>query len=249
MISEWIHELNTAGQTPLIRSGDFEVILRRRRIGWREKADRLLLALLTLTDHPGAQFDVRDAQLAGALQTFDTNVAIFLAKLLADEGWVTEAPNNPQVVSVAPRGFIHADELKAKVTASVQAFVAMWFDDELALAWAEGFEPGIRAAKYAPLRIDMKEHNGKICDEIIAEIRRSKFVVADFTGHRGGVYFESGFAQGLGLPVIWTCRSDHIKDLHFDVRQYNCIDWQKPKELASRLRARIVAVIGEGPVS
>ena len=48
-------------------------------------------------------------------------------------------------------------------------------------------------------------------DRILAEIRKSKFVVADFTscgeciacdkcehiGARGGVYFEAGFALGL----------------------------------------------------
>ena len=53
-----------------------------------------------------------------------------------------------------------------------------------------------------------------IDDEIIAEIRRSWFVVADFTcgtvPHegkevaipRGGVYYEAGFAQGLNVPLI-----------------------------------------------
>lgn len=73
-------------------------------------------------------------------------------------------------------------------------------------------------------------------------------MVADFTGHRGGVYFESGFAQGLGIPVIWTCRKDHMKDLHFDIRQYNCIDWETAEELRARLGYRIKALIGEGNI-
>jgi nucleoside 2-deoxyribosyltransferase len=81
----------------------------------------------------------------------------------------------------------------------------------------------------------------------LSEIRRSRFVVADFTGHRGGVYFEAGFAMGLGLPVFWTCRKDGLAGLHFDVRQYNCIDWDDPADLATRLRFRIEAVIGKGP--
>src|SRR5712672_2679134 len=34
-------------------------------------------------------------------------------------------------------------------------------------------------------------------DEIISQIRRSKFLIADFTGRRGGVYFEAGLAMGL----------------------------------------------------
>jgi hypothetical protein len=73
-------------------------------------------------------------------------------------------------------------------------------------------------------------------------------VVADFTGHRGGVYYEAGYAAGRGLPIVWTCRRDDINNLHFDIRQYNCIDWTEPSELAKRLRVRIEAVLGDGPV-
>lgn len=91
------------------------------------------------------------------------------------------------------------------------------------------------------------EHTGKIDDEIISQIRKSRFLVADFTGHRGGVYFEAGFAMGLGLPVFWTCRRDQMKELHFDIRQYNCIDWNTLDELAERLQRRVEAVIGKGP--
>ena len=36
-------------------------------------------------------------------------------------------------------------------------------------------------------------------------------MVCDLTGYRGGVYFEAGFAYGLGLEVIYTCRNDWIE--------------------------------------
>ena len=83
--------------------------------------------------------------------------------------------------------------------------------------------------------------------EAIAEIRRSRFVVADYTGHRGGVYFEAGFALGLGLTVIPTCRNDEISELHFDIKHLNTLGWQTPAELADKLNKRIRAVIGAGP--
>ena len=51
----------------------------------------------------------------------------------------------------------------------------------------------------------------------------------------------------MDLRVIWCCRKDHLADLHFDIRQYNCIDWKTPEELASRLQNRIEANIGKGP--
>jgi nucleoside 2-deoxyribosyltransferase len=106
----------------------------------------------------------------------------------------------------------------------------------------------IYAAGYEPLRIDRKEHEGKIDDQIIAEIRRSVFVVADFTGHRGGVYYEAGYAHGLGHRVIFTCKKEEIKNLHFDVRQYNAILWTSPEEIVAPLQNRILALFGAGPL-
>ncbi len=136
---------------------------------------------------------------------------------------------------------------------SAQAFVAMWLDDSMDEAFDNGVRLAIKDAGYNPLRIDQKPDIDKIDDEIIAEIRRSRFLVADFThgegGARGGVYFEAGFAHGLGIPVIYTCRNDMIDKLHFDTRQYAHIVWDTPEDLRSELKNRIIARIGEGPGS
>lgn len=95
-----------------------------------------------------------------------------------------------------------------------------------------------------PIRIDFVEHNGKICDRILSEIRQSTLLIADFTGNRGGVYFEAGFALGLGIPVIFTCRTDFLKKgVHFDTRQYNHIEWQTSEELKTKLINRIKATL------
>ena len=104
---------------------------------------------------------------------------------------------------------------------------------------------------YRPRQIGEKKHLNKIDDEIIAEIRRSHFLIADYThgddGARGSVYYEAGFAQGLGIPVIRSCRSDKIDSIHFDTRQYYHIKWENPEQLRQELEDRIRALIGEGP--
>lgn len=139
-------------------------------------------------------------------------------------------------------GWRRIEALEGALPDSRQAFVAMWFDPGMTSAWTDGFKPGIEDSEYyKALRIDKKEHSNKIDDEIVAEIRRSGLVVADFTGNRGGVYFEAGLAQGLGIPVIWTCQKDHLNAVHFDTRQYNHIDWETPAELRARLDQRIRA--------
>jgi hypothetical protein len=185
------------------------------------------------------------------------NEVQYLAKFAMAQGLIENDLNS---VVLTFEGHALMESLKGAKLAGDQAFVAMWFSQETDFAFSEGIVPGITDCGYRPLRIDAKEHNNKIDEEIVAEIKRSKFVVADFTSgsvtaadgsshlvSRGGVYYEAGFAQGLGIPVIWTCRKDQILDIHFDTRQYNHIIWESPNELREKLRVRIGAVIGDGP--
>ena len=99
------------------------------------------------------------------------------------------------------------------------------------------------------MRIDRKPDVDYIDDEIIAEINRSRFLVADFThgpdGPRGGVYYEAGHANGRGMQVFLTCRRDQEDSVHFDTRQRYHIFWETPAQLRDRLQERIVAVVGD----
>ena len=127
----------------------------------------------------------------------------------------------------------------------------MWFHNDMLDLWENGFQPAIREAGYEPIRVDQQEHLNKIDDQIISEIRKSRFVVADFThgktGPRGGVYYEAGFAYGLNIPVIFSCRDDMLDKVHFDTRQFNHLVWETAEELRGMLVKRIGAVIGDGP--
>jgi nucleoside 2-deoxyribosyltransferase len=146
-------------------------------------------------------------------------------------------------------GFREVNKLKQAKGESIQGFVAMWFDPQMDAIWREGLKPAIEEAGYEAVRLDETEHNNKMCDEIIAAMRRSRFVVADFTEQSRGVYYEAGFAAWLGIPAIFTCRrrDDDHDDLHFDVRQFNTIDWTDAADLRSKLTTRISATIGDGP--
>lgn len=158
-----------------------------------------------------------------------------------------------QNTSMTAAGFARMDELQRGAIATDQVFVAMWFGKEMEAIYDEAIAPALIETGYRPLRIDKHEHLNKIDDQIIAEIRRSRFVVADFTcgtveteqGRvavpRGGVYYETGFAQGLGIPVVWCVREDQIAAVHFDTRQFNHIAWTDAEDLRTRLIHRIRA--------
>ena len=188
----------------------------------------------------------------------DDDELVFLLKRVMQEefGWLAEVVEPQYLGSTEP---LDSCSLSAKGLLELEAghpgdskigFCAMWFSAELMPFYREVIEPGVRACGYEPLRLDDKEHNNNIDDEIIASIRGARFVIAEMTGHRGGVYFEAGFAHGLGLPVIYMLRDDDQQDIHFDVRQQNFILWS-PDDLPDarkRLENRIRATLGQGPL-
>jgi hypothetical protein len=151
-------------------------------------------------------------------------------------------------IYITPEGFAYLDKEKYSNAESQLGFCAMWFDPKVKSIWHDAIHPAILAAGYEPKRIDEHQHNNRIDDEIIATIRRSKFVVADFTGQRGGVYFEAGFALGMNLPVIWTVEKSELEKVHFDNRQYNFVVWEEDKlpEFQQALQMRIESTLGRG---
>jgi hypothetical protein len=177
--------------------------------------------------------------------SYDDGDTVALADYLVELGALDPAVGGQQRRLLAGAHIIF-EEATFKRAASTQVFVAMRFNDEMSAIYDNGFVPAISNAGYNPVRIDRKDHDGKIDDAIIAELRLSAFVVADFTYHRGGVYYEAGFAHGLGKRVIFTCREDDLENLHFDVRQYNTIPWKVSGDLIAPLQNRILAIFGAG---
>jgi nucleoside 2-deoxyribosyltransferase len=173
----------------------------------------------------------------------------FLFDYFLPHGWLGKGAADGQI-TITPIGWQEFSRLQQANLTSRIGFVAMSFRDEFKPLYDHGIEPGIRAAGYEALRVDRTEHNNRIDDEIVAIIKRSRFVVADFSVNRGGIYFEAGFALGLGISVIWLVRKDQLADVHFDTRQYNFISWSENAwdSLRDRLRYRIEATIGRGPV-
>lgn len=158
--------------------------------------------------------------------------------------WVEklEEPGEMPGVKLTPSGWAHAEEL-AGTLGSRSCFIAMSFGlpnrAEVQSAVVAACEENGWEAK----TVDEQEFQGSIADRIIANIKRARFVVADFTEHRHGVYFEAGFAEGRGIPVVYTVHQDDVGRLHFDTRHLNHIVWKTSAELRDRLSARIAAII------
>ena len=279
-LSRWVSDQNRLDELGCLTGDEIERIGKQERLNIDQRMERLLQCFATLPsqisrglsvtlsvdghdDYDNFQIVQAATECSDVVSSRSVTEELdWLVSAAIKGDWLEEYQLGPNTkhLRLTPAGVRRLEELKPKAVNTEQGFIAMWFDESVNEAYGKGIEPAIRDAGYRPLRIDKKQHNNKIDDEIIAEIRRSRFVVCDFTCKlvdcdgertaipRGGVYYEAGFAQGLGIPVIWTCREDHIEHVHLDTRQFNHIDWKTPEDLRERLRNRIAAVIGDGPL-
>ncbi len=192
-----------------------------------------LLKLIEIRTHQAGDFVTLDTDWDCPLVDATNWVQVFYFLEYWEElGCLATKPKAANVARLTVKGWDRLDPASVSGGIPGQVFIAMSFDASL-----DGlYERGIKAAieidcRMSPVRIDRIQHGEKICDKILAEIRRSQIVVADFTMHKAGVYFEAGFALALGRTVIWTCQEDAMKDAHFDTRQYPHILWSDAADL------------------
>lgn len=209
-----------------------------------DKLDLTLVQISADTVEPGqhSKFNIeRDYPLVYARSEQEAG---YYLRELASLGYLKDGGLAAQLTA---RGYQRISELQRSGRESAFAFVAMWFDVSMDEIYDAAIKPAIREAGYKPVRIDREQHANRIDDEIIGRIKGSRFMVADFSGQRHGVYFEAGLMLGLGRTVIWTCKKSGLKEVHFDTRQYNFIDYENIAEAKKRLYDRIIAIEGEGP--
>ena len=95
------------------------------------------------------------------------------------------------------------------------------------------FIPACEKLGYKPVRVDMTEPSRTLTEKIMDEITEAAYLIADLTYARPSVYFEVGYAVGLGIPLILTCRKDHERGkeedqrVHFDLAQYKISFWEQ----------------------
>lgn len=159
----------------------------------------------------------------------------------------TSTSNN---VKITPQGWSFIDELTRGSLDSHIAFIAMQFDDDLKDYSEKWVEAAIFEAGYEPKRVDSEPHTNLIDNEIIAMLRRCRFVVADLTRSNLGVYYEAGFGHGLGRRVIFLCEKKLFKEkgVHFDTNHYPVLrwEWDKGEELKTELRHWVERIFGRG---
>ena len=217
-----------------------------------EKADKILLNISREYKYIGDEIPLSqtNARLyCCESDNFEAEIESTFA-ILAEFGYLKNDNNDQSKYTISGRGWQRINELQIAGQISNQCFIAMSFSEE-ARNIADIFTRTIEAkCKYRVQLMNRKEHNNQIVPEILFEIRRSKFVVMDVTYPNYGAYYEAGYAEALGKPVIVCCREKEFKSNnrkkrpHFDIAQKSTVVWSDELDLEERLFKRIEATIG-----
>jgi hypothetical protein len=93
---------------------------------------------------------------------------------------------------------------------------------------------------FKAVRTDQVTSLERITPRILDGIRHSAFVMADVTEKSLNVFYEIGFADGLGRPVIITAKEG--TELPFDIKDNPIVFWSTLNELKQRLQPIIAEV-------
>jgi hypothetical protein len=169
------------------------------------------------------------------------------SKDLITLGWDSGGDPPPRMgIGLTFAGWARYYALERTVTQSRNAFMAMQFNDPAVDGvYKECFVTAVTQTGFSLRRLDEKPEAGLIDNRLRVEIRAAAFLIADLTHRNAGAYWEAGYAEGLGKPVIYTCSRPAFEDAgtrpHFDVNHHTTIIWDADDltEAAEQLKATI----------
>ena len=151
-------------------------------------------------------------------------------------------------------GLERLEQLERTAPSGYNAFMAMQFnDDVLDRLVDEYLRPAVEETGFKLIRLDDRPEAGLIDARLRNEIRNCRFLIADLSHANAGSYWEAGYAEGLGKPVIYTCEKSvfdgkaRIARPHFDTNHHLTVVWDESdrEKAADRLKETIRYTIPE----
>lgn len=215
-----------------------------------EKIQKLLKRVREKTTYFGEEISFGDIETVVPLayaKNREELIALFTLmteKKLAKIDVITNGTVKIVKISLYANGWDIANSLEPKNEESKRGFVAIWFDDSMNES-INAIELAITESGFRSICIRDEHFSEKIMDKALGEIKKSRFVVVDLTGSRGSVFFEAGFAHGLGIETIYVYREQDGEEspLDFYVKHYKCYKYRNQDDLKETLKNAISARI------
>ena len=220
----------------------------------KSKLDNLILTLYENQEYVGTAIDLGKGEewemILNKLYFKNNKEYWFYLSTLRDQELITfrdrssKDGNDAGDIRLTFMGLEYIINLQESGEKSKNCFIAMSFS-ETASEIRSVIKKVVTDSGYEPLLIDEVHYESDVTinDAIIRFIKKSKFMIADFSEQKHGVYFEAGFALGLKRPVIYTCMETDFNDTHFDTNHYPHIVYKTLDDLEKKLKNKIQAWI------
>lgn len=252
ILSHAIRRMQKQGSWPEIDSKILDIIMENNYLpSPAEQADNLILWLGDNIDAPGIEISVNPDLHKAIIGAVNNNNFHFVVSSLIEKGLVLSQRDTVKwLVTLSFKGWERYELIKKGALDSRKAFMAMPFGNDLIdKVYSDYFKRAVEQTGFNLFRIDEKPKAGSIDDRLRVEIRTSRFLIAELTDGNHGAYWEAGFAEGLGKPVIYSCEKSYFenKGSHFDTNHLHTVLWESNdlEDAAERLKITIRATLPE----
>jgi hypothetical protein len=184
------------------------------------------------------------------------NFALRIAKQLRNAGYLEaidcgdyENPDDIMEADLTLSGWAEHEKEKRGQTSGGYGFIALKFGDALLDPFVNDvIKPAVAALGFE--LVDMRDvaEAGIIDNVMRARIRDASFVLVDLTHANEGAYWEAGYAEGLGKPVLYLCsrRVFEEQGTHFDTNHCTTLLWDPaaPDPFTEDLKATLRRSLG-----
>ncbi len=252
LLSHFVGRMQTNNSVPILYFETLEQIIENETLpNVKEQADRLVRWLGDSLPAPGQRLQIRDDTHSGLVGAVNSAGLFFVVAGLKEKGLIdSDDTIGASDVTLTFNGWQYYEDLKRGGQSGQSAFMAMQFGNQLLDDMFEHyFRRAVAETGYQLRRLDDEPRAGLIDDRLRVEIQNSRFIIADLTYDNNGAYWEAGYAEGLGKPVIYTCESTHFTErrTHFDTNHHLTVIWNNdnPEDAVEKLKATIRATIAE----
>jgi len=252
VLSHALRRMQKTG-TPFLDEKVFARILEHDLPSVSEQRDNLIVWLGENLPIPGDRVWIESKTHRAVLGAVTKDGFRMILTDLVKRGLVDcNPPMNPDIgnanAALTVDGWSYFEKLRQNRSQSKIAFMAMKYGEEvLDRLFKNTFKPAVAKTGFELRRLDEQPRAGLIDDRLRVEIRNARFLVADLTHDNQGAYWEAGFAEGLGKPVIYTCEKAKFdsRQTHFDTNHHLTIKWAEgsPQQIAEDLKAAIRATL------
>jgi hypothetical protein len=213
----------------------------------QEQAENLVRWLGNHLGGPGERAKIRYADQGGLIGAQSEAGFNFIVDGLIEAGLLLPREVRIPGVTLSFKGWERYEALRRGAPTGRRAFMAMQYRDPILDRLVnDHFRPAVEGTGFVLRRLDDEPRAGLIDDRLRVEIQSSRFLIVDLTHKNPGAYWEAGYAEGLGKPVIYTCEKSRFHEAsHFDTNHHLHVLWtaDEPEAAATQLKATIRATI------